>query len=217
MKKRSGRPARSYVAPRLSPDGTRVALEVRDQENDIWVWDFVRETLTRVTFDPGIDWAPAWTPDGRRVVFGSQLGGGASSLFLRAADGSGAIERLTQSANIQLPSAVSPDGRHVIFGEGTVATTDDVMMLTLDKDHRVQPLVQTPFFEDNGEISPDGRWLAYQSNDSGQPQISVRPFPDVNNGHWQVSTGGGIQPLWARNGRGALLSRAKRRAHGRAC
>ena len=193
-------PARSYVAPRLSPDGTRVALEVRDQENDIWVWDFVRETLTRVTLDPGIDRAPAWTPDGRRVVFSSQLGGGVSSLFMRAADGSGAIERLTQSGNIQLPSAVSPDGRHVIFGEGSAATTHDVMMLTLDKDHRVQPLVQTPFFEENGEISPDGRWLAYQSNDSGQLQISVRPFPDVNNGHWQVSTGGGIQPLWARNG-----------------
>ena len=207
-------PVRAYVAPRLSPDGTRVALEVRDQEADIWVWDFVRETLTRVTHDPGIDWAPAWTPDGRRLVFGSQLGGGASSLFMRAADGSGAIERLTHSGNIQLPSSVSPDGKHVIFVEGSAATTEDVMMVTLDKDHRVQPLVQTSFFEGNGEISPDGRWLAYQSNDSGQPQISVRPFPDVNNGHWQVSTAGGIQPLWARNGeelfylapKGALMS-----------
>jgi hypothetical protein len=189
-------PARSYVAPRLSPDGTRVALEVRDQGNDIWVWDFLRETLTRVTFDPGIDWAPAWTPNGS-LVFGSQRGGG-RSLFMQAGDGSGAIERLTQSGNTQLPSAVSPDGKHVIFGEGSVATTRDVMMLTLDKDHRVQPLVQTPFFEENGEISPDGRWLAYQSNDSGQLQISVRRFPDVNNGQWQVSTGS--QPLWARNG-----------------
>jgi eukaryotic-like serine/threonine-protein kinase len=205
-------PARSYVAPRLSPDGTRVALEIRDQENDIWVWDFRRETLTRFTFDPGIDWAPAWTPNGS-LVFGSQRGGG-RSLFMQAGDGSGAIERLTLSGNMQLPSAVSPDGRHVIFGEGTVATTNDVMMLTLDKEHRVRPLVQTPFFEENGEISPDGRWLAYQSNDSGQPQISVRPFPDVNNGHWQVSTGGGIQPLWAHNGEelfflapnGALMS-----------
>ena len=207
-------PVRAYVAPRLSPDGTRVALEVRDQEADIWVWDFVRETLTRVTHDPGIDWAPAWTPDGRRLVFGSQLGGGVSSLFMRAADGSGAVERLTHSGNIQLPSSVSPDGKHVIFVEGSAATTEDVMMITLDKDHRVQPLVQTSFFEGNGEISPDGRWLAYQSNDSGQPQISVRPFPDVNNGHWQVSTAGGIQPLWARNGeelfylapKGALMS-----------
>ena len=74
------------------------------------------------------------------------------------------------------------------------------MTLTLDKDRRVQPLVQTQFAELNGEISPDGRWLAYQSNDSGQFQIFVRPFPDVNKGQWQVSTAGGTQPLWARNG-----------------
>ena len=106
-------------------------------------------------------------------------------------------------------------GRHTrrVRG-GSAATADDVMMLTLDKDRRVQPLVQTPFVERNGEISPDGRWLAYESNDSGQFQISVRPFPDVNKGHWQVSTGGGTQPLWARNGQelfylapnGALMS-----------
>ena len=73
-------PARAYVYPRLSPDGTRVALDIRDQENDIWVWDFARETLTRVTFDPGLDRAPAWTPDGRRVVFSSQAGGGRCGL-----------------------------------------------------------------------------------------------------------------------------------------
>jgi serine/threonine-protein kinase len=87
-------------------------------------------------------------------------------------------------------------------------------MLTLDKDRRIQPLVQTPAAEMNAEISPDGRWLAYQSNDSGQFQIFVRPFPNVNTGHWQVSTGGGAQPVWARNGKelfylepnGALMS-----------
>ena len=82
-------PARAYVAPRLSPDGTRVALEIRDQENDIWVWDFVRETLTRVTHDPGIDWAPAWMPDGRRRGVRLSTRWGMSSLFSRAADGSG--------------------------------------------------------------------------------------------------------------------------------
>ena len=72
MKTRSRRAGRAYVAPRLSPDGTRVALEVRDQESDIWVWDFARETLTRVTFDPGLEQAPTWMPDGRRMVFSSQ-------------------------------------------------------------------------------------------------------------------------------------------------
>ena len=179
-----------------------MALDIRDQENDIWVWDFARETLSRVTFDPGLDRAPAWTPDGRRVVFSSQASAGAGgALFWQAADGTGTAERLTQSPNIQFPSAVSPDGTRVVFSEGTTSPTGfDVMMLTLEKDHRVQPLVQTPFDERNGEVSLDGRWLAYESNDSGQVQISVRPFPDVNRGRWQVSTGGGTQPLWARNG-----------------
>jgi Tol biopolymer transport system component len=195
-------PARAYVSPRLSLDGTRVALDIRDQQNDIWVWDFARETLTRVTFDPGVDRAPAWMPDGRRMVFSSQAGGSAGTLFWQAADGTGTPERLVQTPNIRFPSAVSPDGTRVVFSEvaAAAATSLDVMMLTLDKDHRVQPLVQTQFTEQGGEISPDGRWLAYQSNDSGQSQIFVRPFPAVNTGHWQVSAGGGTEPLWARNG-----------------
>ena len=87
-------------------------------------------------------------------------------------------------------------------------------MLALDKDRAIQPLVRTPFLERNGEVSPDGRWLSYESNDSGEFEIFVRPFPDVNAGKWPVSTGGGTQPLWARNGQelfyvapdGALMS-----------
>ena len=116
-------PPRPYIPPRLSPDGTRVALDIRDQENDIWVWEFARETLTRVTFDPGVDQAPAWTPDGLRLVFSSQAGGSAGSLFWQAADGTGTPERLTRSPNVQRPSAVSPDGTRVLFGEGAAATT----------------------------------------------------------------------------------------------
>ena len=204
-------PPRNYLYPRLSPDGTRVALDIRDQENDIWVWDFAHGTLTRVTFDPGFDTNPVWTRDGRRLIFTSERGG-ARNLFWQAADNTGSVERLSQSANTQLPTSVSPDGTRVVFEAN--ATSSDLMMLTLDKDHRVSALVQTPFNESNGEISPDGRWLAYQSNDSGQFQVYVRPFPDVNGGHWQISTGGGTKPLWARNGQelfylapgGALMS-----------
>ena len=210
-------PARPYSSPRLSPDGTRVALDIRDQENDVWVWDLARETLIRVTSDAGIDQAPVWMPDGRRLVFSSQAGGAAGgSLFWQAADGTGKAERLTESRNFQRPSAVLADGTGVLFSEftGVAPTAADVMMLTLEKDRRVQPLVQSPLGDRNGVISPDGRWLAYESNDSGRFQIFVRPFPDVNEGKTQVSTVGGTEPRWARNSQelfylapdGALMS-----------
>jgi serine/threonine-protein kinase len=201
-------PARAYTNPRLSPDGARLALELRDQESDIWVWDFAREALTRVTFDPVVDRAPVWMPDGRRIVFSSQAVGtvrgatDAGTLFWRPADGTGAAERLGQedrSLRLMLPSSVSPDGTRVVTTTVSDAGAVDVMMLTL-QDRRVQPLIQTPFVERNGEISPDGRWLAYESNASGRFQIYVRPFPGVDGGQWQVSADGGTQPLWARNG-----------------
>ena len=74
------------------------------------------------------------------------------------------------------------------------------MAIDLDGTRRVTPLVQSPFNERNGSVSPDGRWLAYEANDSGRVEIYVRPFPDVNSGHWQVSTNGGTRPIWARSG-----------------
>jgi serine/threonine-protein kinase len=186
-------PPRAYVTSQLSLDGTRAALAIREQENDVWVWDFARETLTRITFDPGLDAAPVWMPDGRRVVFTSQAG----SLFWKAADGTGTAERLTQSSRVQFASAVSRDGARVVFSEGVAGS--DVMMLTL-ADRRTQSLVATPASERNGVLSPNGRWLAYQTNDSGPDQIFVRSFPDVNTAKWQVSPDGGTQPLWAQNG-----------------
>jgi Tol biopolymer transport system component len=202
-------PARPYVATQLSPDGTRVALEIEDQNHDIWVWDLVRKTLTRVTTDPGSDRSPVWTPDGRRLLFSSQAGGGLGYLSWQAADGTGTAEHLAESANVQRPSAVVADGKRVLFTEGA-----DVMMLTLGSGRLVQPLVATAQAEQNGVISPDDRWVAYESNDSGPSEIFVRPFPNASEGKTQVSTGGGSQPLWARNGRelfylapdGALMS-----------
>ncbi len=210
-------PARAYVHPRLSADGMQVALSTRDQGDDIWIWSVSGGTLTRLTVDPGLDTYPVWMPDGRRLVFSSQLlGANASlSLFRQAADGTGTPERLSQSGNFrQFPSAVSQDGTRVVFTAASAGGADDIMMLTLDKDGKAQPLVQTPFAERNAEISPDGRWLAYEALDSGQSQIYVRPFPDVNSGRFPVSPGGGAGPLWARSGEelfylaptGALMS-----------
>jgi eukaryotic-like serine/threonine-protein kinase len=192
-------PPRAYGFPRLSPDGMRIAVLAADQEFDIWVWDMGRTTLTRVTFDPAGDAYPAWTPDGRRLIFSSQRSG-TRNLYWQAADGTGAVERLTDSPNQQFATAVSPDGTRLIFTETARQTGDDVMQLDLDGTHRVTPLVHSAFAERNGIISPDGRWLAYEANDSGRLEIYVRPFPDVNSGHWQVSTAGGTRPLWARSG-----------------
>jgi eukaryotic-like serine/threonine-protein kinase len=200
-------PPRAYAIPRLSPDGTRVALDIRDQQNDIWIWDLARETLTRLTSDPGLDAEPLWTPDGRRLLFSSTRTG-LSGVYWQAADGTGTAVRLTTaSTNGQGPTSITPDGTRVVGWENGPAskTQWDVVLLHLpargDGPLRVEPLVQTPFTERNAEISPDGRFLAYESNESGPNEIYVRPFPEVERGRWQVSTGGGTQAAWARNGR----------------
>jgi len=191
-------PPRNYAYPRLSPDGTRIALYIADQGVDVWLWDLNRATLTRVTFDPRIDTYPVWTPDGAQLLFSSEQAGD-RSLFAQAADGTGAITRLTESPKIQYPTSISPDGTRLVFTDNAVPAGGDIMQLRLDGTNAVIPLVQTPFGERNGEVSPDGRWLAYEANDSGRFEVYVRPFPAVSSGRWQVSTDGGTRPLWARN------------------
>jgi Tol biopolymer transport system component len=195
-----GAPPRTYAVPRLSPDGTRVALDIRDQERDIWIWDFGRKTLTRLTTKPIGDDVPVWTPDGRRIAYSSGIGG-ARNLFWQAADGTGAAERLTTSPSPHVPTSFSPDGKALIFTEVNSKTGTDLMQLRLDGAPKAEPLIQTPFLETAADISPDGRWITYQSNESGRPEVYVRPFPKVDGGRVQISTGGGSKPAWSRNGR----------------
>jgi len=186
-------PPRAYEHPRLSPDGTRVALSSSDQEYDVWILDLARTTLTRLTLDPGQDWFPMWTPDGRRISFSSIRGSGPGrpNLWWMAADGTGTAERLTTSTNAQFVSGITPDGTAAVYNEATPGMGRDLLQVALDGMHRVTPLVQTKFDERNGIVSPDGRWLAYESNSSGPFEIYVRPFPNVSGGQWQVSTAGG--------------------------
>ncbi len=185
-------PPRAYFALRLSPDGTRAAIDIRDQDGDIWVWNFARQTLTRLTFDRSGDIFPVWTPDGRRIAF-NRTGG--NIVFWRPADGTGMEERLYAGG---IPMSFLPDGKSLIVGYGE---EQDLGLLPLDGKGQATPLFQTTFSEGPAEISPDGRWLAYRSNESGQNQVYVRPFPDVNSGRWQVSPAGGTHPAWARSGR----------------
>jgi Tol biopolymer transport system component len=194
-----GAPPRPYAFPRISVDGGRVAMTALDQHPDIWLWDFTRTTLARVTSSPGLDTNPVWTRDGRQIVFTSDRSG-RLNLFSQFVDRTDAVEELSPSPNTQLPTAVSPDGTQVVFTELSAKTGADVMALRLEGAHQVVPLVQTPFDERNGAVSSNGRWLAYEANDTGAFEVYVRPFPDVSSGRWQVSTSGGVQPLWAPGG-----------------
>ena len=195
-----GAPPRPYFLPALSPDGTRVSVFANDQENDLWLWDLARATLTRLTLVPGRDALQVWTPDSRRVIFSSERFGG-RSLFWQAADGTGTAEQLLETTHTQYPMAVSPDGRQLIFSQETAETDVDLMALELDGTRRVTPLLQSRFTERNGALSPDGRWLAYEANDSGQFEIYVRPYPNVDSGLSVVSDNGGVMPIWTRDGR----------------
>ena len=199
-------PSRPYSYPRLSPDGTQVAIDVRDAESDIWVWSLERATLTRLTFDPLFDRFPVWSPDGRRIAFSSQRDGSRGNLFWQMADGTGQAELLAKDNNNSqvFPTSFSPDGtRLLVHGDPNGTQMDDIGIVSLESgaDKVITPLLKTMFEEENAAVSPDGRWLAYESNESGQLEVYVRPFPKIDSGRWQVSTGGGTQPVWARNGR----------------
>jgi len=198
-----GTPLRAHVWARISPDGTKIALDIRDEQQDIWIFDLGRRSMSRLTTDPAIDGFPVWTPDGRRIVFESTRSG-VFNLFVQPADGTGAAQQLTHSKNPMWPYSISPDGTHVVLQETTAQAareSDRLDLLALDGKSEPQPLIQkTPFVQTNAEISPNGRWLAYQSNESGRDEVYVRPFPRVDDGRWTVSTGGGTIPAWNPNG-----------------
>ena len=189
--------ARSYSSPRVSPDGSRVAVSVSESgTRDVWIYDLARETPTRLTFDPALDGSPVWTVDGRRVVFVSTRDGGEGNLFWRAADGTGEVERLTTSPNYQSTNAFSPNGEWLVFAELNPETSWDLRVLSMEGERTSEPLLQTQFQEDHPAISPNGRWMAYNSDESGRYEIYVRPFPNVEDGKWQISRDGGVSPVW---------------------
>jgi serine/threonine-protein kinase len=199
-------PARGYVYPRLSPDGRRVAVPIQEQESQIWLYDLSRETLTRLTFEGNLNGLPAWTADGKRVAFQSNKEG-PPNLFWQLADGSGGMERLTTSEFTHNPMSWSPDGQLLAFTEANPATGYDIWVLRMDDTsagstqvREAKPFLRTPFNESAPRFSPDGRWLAYVSDESSRQEIYVLPYPGPG-GKWQISTEGGREPVWNRNGR----------------
>jgi len=192
-----GAPPRDYFYPRVSPDGTKIALDVRQQESDIWIWDIVRRTMTRLTTDPRVDRFPAWTRDSRAVIYTSDREDG-PNVFRQSITSTDPPQRLSSGSNSKAVMSVTPDGS-VIVRE--TAPNYNLMLLPLAGGAGLRPLVVTPFLEQNGEVSPDGRWMAYEANESGTFQIYVRPFPNVNAGRFQISRESGTQPMWSRDGR----------------
>ena len=204
-------PRRSYAVLRLSPDGRRVAVDTRDQESDVWIWDVERETLTKLTTNPGVDALPIWTPDGAHIVFTSSRDGLAPNLFWQRADFTGTAERLATSANSQNPHSFTPDGKNLIVQMTVPGNSTDLHVMAMDAllsgkpatgKMETAPLLHTMAAEVAGEISPDGRWIAYYSNSSGRNDVYVRAFPNVEaGGQFPISTAGGTRPAWSRKGR----------------
>jgi serine/threonine-protein kinase len=194
-------PPQGYETPRISPDGRRVAFTARSANVDIWVYDMTSGTPTRLTFNPGEDETPAWTPDGKRIVYAA-LRGTQRQILWKPADGAGSEEVLLDSDpgdHLHIGD-VSPDGKLVLFSRPKQGQSTDIWMLPLIGDRKPQPLLASPANEDWPVLSPDGRWLAYVSNESGRDEVYVQPFPDLN-GKWQISSEGGGEPAWARNGK----------------
>ena len=195
---------RSYRSPRLSPDGTRLAVTVGEQDVnvDVWVSDLAAlGTLRRLTTDPGFDGPPLWTPDGERVVFASEREG-SQGLFSMAWDGTGDAERLMileDAQNLQ-PYGWSPDGALLFEYRTTASTSSDIGMLPMDEDGAWEPLLDTDANERAPVISPDGQWIAYMSDRTGDFEIYVERFPELG-GEQLISRGGGNSPVWSQDGR----------------
>jgi hypothetical protein len=190
-------PMHGYKIPRLSLDGRRLAVTIDEQESQLWLYDFSRGTFTRLTFEGDDNYAPAWTPDGKRIGFRSNKEG-PLNIFWQLADGSGGRERLTTSNYPDTPDSWSPDGQLLAFEERKVPA-NDIWVLNM-KDRKARPFLHSSAIVSGSSFSPDGHWLAYVSGESGRFEIYVQSYPGPG-GKYQVSTEGGTEPVWNRNGR----------------
>lgn len=192
----------NYVQPRLSPDGSKVAVVVQAQpSSDIWAYDLVRSTLSRVTYE-GLVQSPLWSPTGNELIFTTPTGIRSASV-----NGIGESEVLLSTpaslADIYVPSTFSPDSMQLVYSLMTGSPTSagpefsDILSLSMAPEHTSSSVIATDFIERDAAISPNGLWLAYTSNEAGRDEVFVRPYPDTDNDKHLVSTEGGNHPQWA--------------------
>ena len=192
-------PPRSYLNPRISPDGSRLAMEIEGPNHDFYLYDFDRDVMSKMTTD-GISHAPIWTPDARRIAYRTWKGG-AMTMSWMPADRSGPEEPLVNYKAWQSATSFSPDGKHLAFDQYDRTSSDggDVWILSLEGGRDPQAFVKTGFPAGAAKFSPTGKWLAYSSMESGKAEVYVQAWPGPG-AKIQISSEGGTDPLWRHDG-----------------
>jgi Tol biopolymer transport system component len=185
----------------ISPQGDRIALQIDNGVNDVWVMDLARGTRTRLTFGPVSNTFPVWSPDGKWIAYTSDRNGHAQ-ILRKPSDGNGAEELLLTDEQVALASDWSQDGKYLLYSRGAVGSNSDLWALPLEGDRKPFLVVAhaANSFMAQGRLSPDGKWLAYTSTESGNPEVYVVAFRG-GQGKWQVSTNEGSKAKWSRDGK----------------
>jgi Tol biopolymer transport system component/tRNA A-37 threonylcarbamoyl transferase component Bud32 len=186
----------------LSPDGKRIALDVVGSASpDIWIKQLPSGPLSRLTFESRVAYRPRWTPDGRSVVYVASADSGSTAVWKKRADGSAPAELVYRMPDAAIAEAqLSSDGQWLVF-RAVIDGKREIYALRLGRDSVPIPLLTGAYSEQGAALSPDAKWLAYASDESGRDEIYVRPFPNVSQGRWQISTGGGSAARWAHGGK----------------
>jgi Tol biopolymer transport system component len=197
-------PKGEYVQFALSPDESQIAFDRGDlsgERPDVWLLDLRRGGTSRLTTNAGVDNVPIWSADGQTVAYASEHGSGLD-IYQRPANQSAAEQLLLKldARAIMFPADWSSDGRYLAYYRTDPKRRNDVWVLPLFGDGKAFPLIQTEFNDWQAQFSPDGRWIAYVSDESGSPQVYVQAFP-TQSGKVPISTAGGTQPRWRRDGK----------------
>ncbi len=205
-------PAKAYTRARFSPDGRHIAMDVREIDTDIWLWDMGREVATRLTFSRSDEANAIWTPDSRHLVYYSSQDG-RFGLYRVTIDGTGEPELLITSPNVLAPLAFSPDGKVLAYFELKLGTAAyQINTFEPDGDRAPRSMLGAAFTDPYIAISPDGRWLAFTSNESGRNEVYVRRFPrQDDDAPQQIATGGGSYLVWPRQGHELFMLDPERR------
>ena len=220
-----GEPDPSYYGPKVSPDGRRVSVS-RTAQGAANIWLLDQTHSNRITFNGtgGADLYPDWSPDGTHIAFTSKQGSH-FDLYQKFSSGEGEQELLLKTDLTTVPTSWSTDGRYLLYFSINPSTRTDIWVLPMTGERKPIAFLKTKFEEGWGQFSPDGKWVAYKSRESGRYEVFVRPFiepgadnatPATSTGQWQVSTAGGIIPMWSANGKELFFVNPDGRDDGRA-